>query len=177
MFLQNNKSFSRSLWVSIAAAGILSACGTAPKTLDVSGNKATHMSKQENIDVIVKSISDNRVKDAVLSDLAGRPMAGQEVMSWLKNSLDVRGYAINANAIANGDNCVVEMELRRASLMPTATSKSATIVLGVRNVNTGDYHLFRGAKSSVNWVNGNGESNAALSNALDDSLSKIAEAC
>jgi len=177
MLQQTNKPSSALLMACALAAGLLTACGTAPKTLDVSGNKATHAKNKPDVDVVIKSVSDNRVKDATLSDLGGRPMAGQEVMSWLTDSLDIRGYSLNPDASAEAGNCVVNLELRRASLTPTATSKSATIVLGARNVKTGEYHLLRGAKSSLNWMNGNGESNAALSDALDDSLSQIGKAC
>ncbi len=152
----------------------LTACAVGPRTLK-SGASATSLSPKVN-NVAIESMIDRRGKDAQISDITGKAMQGADIMGWLSESLARRGLVVGARA-KESQVCKLDLELRKAEIGGVATSKTASVVIGARNTETQDYKILRGQDATVNWMGGNGETNAALGRALDKALEKIETAC
>ena len=157
----------------------LAACATEPASLTqsaVRSVKTRELGKVEGINVV--SLQDRRGKDAVFTDIHGRPMSGVDLLGWLENSLALRGISLGSMDSDSPDTCNIDLALRRAETGIQATSKIASFVFSVRVSGSEDVEtIIRGRHSSMNWASTSSETNGMLSRALDDALLDIANFC
>lgn len=104
-------------------------------------------------------------------------MTGADVVGWFDKALRLRHFQLDNHQSNQAVKCKIGIEIRQAELSANNTSKTANVVLGVRNMQNGTYKILRGSSVSINWINGRGETNSALSRALDDSLAKLGSVC
>lgn len=184
----------RSFGLALAACALITGCSTNPGQLNaVAGNKVSS-STYANADTIrILSLTDKRGKDAVLSDMYGRPMDGADVLTWLENSLVSRNFDVSLDAgneasdetvadsaepaEASSETCDVDLFLRRAEMFPQATSLAATIVLQADIEGRTAPVILRGQHAAMNWASMDSEMNALLARALDKALVKLVDTC
>lgn len=155
----------------------LAACATNPAVLEETAVASKIAPIDSAANIYVRSVTDNRSKDSKMTDMYGREMSGTDLIKWLENSLPEFGIIMADAERPENVACDVEIELRRAGISSANTTKFATIVLGVRDTETSEYNLYRGSETSVNWAGGKGETNSALSRALNNAVNKLAEDC
>lgn len=173
-------------FVCLLSIFMFTACATEPAALgSVANSQYTYEVDAKTVrnlkGIRIVSMLDDREKDAILTDLGNRPMDGTDVMEWLRNSLEFRG-ATFADAIGesfSSVSCYVDLKLKRAHVTAKhGTSKTATVVLGVRSNDTdNDYAYLRGNSSTMNWNFSSRETNAELTRALDEVSRKLSEFC
>ena len=171
------KMSSQSFGWMAACAVIISACATQPASLEAKSSVKLETELVNADQISIRAIKDNRPKNAELSDMYGRPMSGTNFMEWFENSLQANGLYLNGDAAAEDAACQIDLEIRRAEVKSKNTSKSATVVIGARDIRSDDYALYRGVNTGMNWAGGQGETNNALSRALHEALLKLDEAC
>ena len=128
----------------------------------------------------IAALTDNREKDAMLTDMLGRPMAGTDLMDWLSTSLSGRGLTMAGTETQSdlSDKCVIELELRRAYITAQAASKSSSLVFNIRKAEPdAPAKLIRGNHSNMNWSSTNSETNVSLGRSLDEVVDGIADFC
>lgn len=181
----------QSLGMVAGALVALAACAATPAALSSSASSLTatqthsgnkEVSAPDLSHLLVTSLSDDRGKDAMLTDMYGRPMQGTDVMEWIQNSL-VKGGAVyqeaSDQAEIDGNACAVDIMLKRAHITANlGTSKAATVVLAARHTGTDEpYKIYRGQFASSNWAGTSNETNRALSKALNRALRELDGAC
>lgn len=172
--------------VLLAAAACLASCASSPATLEApssrdAGRRGTPSKLLSGVEIV--KITDRREKGATLSDLSGRPMAGVDVLVWLEGELEIRGATSTTaaeaiEAVAGAPGCQVEIELRRVTTQPQATSITSSVVLGAqRRGGEYPYKVLRGQDSRMNWASGSGETNDSLKASLDQAAEALAAYC
>lgn len=168
---------------------VMVGCSSAPRELLAVEADQTRVQANTLAGVHVVVLADKRVKNAVLVDISGQEMAGQDVMLWLRNSLllaggsvaDPEGAVVGAltdSITAGEEHCRVELDLLRAEVRPVATSLTSSIVLGIRRErSTEETRVLRGSLSRMNWNSATGETNNALRDALAEAIEQIPEFC
>lgn len=130
-------------------------------------------------EVYLEKIDDLRADKEHMGSVAGRPIHGVDMLTWLStglSTLDAAGYRMDSEP-SQAANLVVDVELLKAYLESQSTSIASTIVVRVTykrpDATVLGQQLYRGSDTSLNWANGDGEINTDFKLATADMLQKV----
>lgn len=168
----------------VGITSLLSACTSKPVVLSYSEPVAvTRKRSTPDVKIFVRSVTDRRERNAILTDVTGRVVEGTDLIEWSRSNLikwgmTVAGIDGEGPPVSDEFVCEIDVELRKAELNSFSTTKMSTIVLGVPVSSLGDkYRVFRGSDSTMNWANSSDEMNNALERAMSSASNQIIEAC
>jgi hypothetical protein len=119
-------------------------------------------------EVNIQAIDDLRGEREILGIVAGRLVRGENLTEWIAGGfklLKYFGYPVTFEKdkrISSGNSIDLYVEIKTAHVRSISTSMSATLVLRI-NYSTGGRPIgnkvYRGVKTELNWVSGEGEIN------------------
>lgn len=129
----------------------------------------------------ITEITDQRMDSSTFGMVAGRPVrAPADQQAWLRSvllELAKHGIAVSFGTDAPAAGLSARVELKKAWVGGISTSKTSSVVIGLRyarggaEIKAADY---RGSVSSVDWAAGAEEIEDMLGEALDQTLIQIA---
>jgi hypothetical protein len=132
--------------------------------------------------VNIQAIDDLRGEKEVLGIVAGRLVQGDNLTEWVAGGfklLKYFGYHVTFERdrrISGGDSIDLHVEIKTAHVRSISTSMSATLVLRISYSAGGrpiESKVYRGVKTEVNWVSGEGEINELFCLALVPILKSV----
>jgi hypothetical protein len=130
--------------------------------------------------VRVAEVVDARHDGAAMGYIGGRVIHAADAAAWTRSGLISIGedghLALVDNPSPDGADVVVSAELLKAYMQTQTEAKAATVVVRVHYVRRGgasETQTYRGSDTSLNWANGDGETEHALNRAMAQVLAAV----
>jgi len=132
--------------------------------------------------VNIQAIDDLRGEKEVLGIVAGRLVQGDNLTEWVAGGfklLKYFGYPVafeKGRGISGGDSIDLHVEIKTAHVRSISTSMSATLALKISYSAGGrpiESRVYRGVKTEVNLVSGEGEINELFFQAIVPILKSV----
>lgn len=125
-------------------------------------------------------VTDHRTDPSLLGIVAGRSVSSpgqgpQWIAGLLSAGLAHHGVHVSeALPDATSKHVVVEeVRLLKAWVASVSTSMNSSIVVGVSQLDGAEERIYRGARTSLNWANGDGEIQALFDSAVEELVIKL----
>jgi hypothetical protein len=166
------------------------ACSTSPVLLsneytyipDSGDNKILSENLGKVCQLNIVSIKDVRSNHKYLGNLGLRPVYVDDIIEWIKNwirILEKDGYYVSFNQEdkeKKEKSIDVEIELKKAYIRSIATTKSSSLVLGVRffkGQNLLNELNYRGSDTCINWASSEEEINNSFNRSFSSILTQM----
>lgn len=143
-----------------------------------SGVFAPSAAQRKDCYVHLMKLGDSRVDPTILGAVGGRSVRSPGpdwIKNMLYNGLRDKGVTLSFAPAAADANAQVLAEARlvTAWVGSTATSMNGTVVIAIRDRKDAEERIFRGAVTTVNWANGDGEIQSLVDQAFERMLLKL----
>lgn len=162
------------LQAAAALSVLLAACTHEPIQLhnELSWD-ASSLQQTSSCNFSVAGVSNRGLAMDQMGTIGGSPVLASDIAGWVHTAFEqIHGYSPQAQGLS------LDVEIVRAYLHSLSISKSANVVVRVnyaRSAQVQASRVYRGADTSMNWVNGDIEMQNAFNRALKDMAQQVAK--
>jgi hypothetical protein len=178
--------------LAVMVIGCMLGCASSPVTLretykpaaPVKHSKAgtRRIARLDTVPCVVHLavVTDHRTDPSLLGNVAGRSILSPgQGPQWITGLLTA-GLAHNGVEVstavpdaASKHVLITEARLLKAWVASLSTSMNGSIVIGVRQADSGEEKIYRGASTSLNWASGEGEVQALFDEAVEQLMTTL----
>ena len=154
---------------------VTSVIGCAPSSVLMDSTYEPQETYTSNINypLYVRSVSDIRKDKSSLGSLGLTDVSSDDLIKWLRNAFQHRGYKLDGEADSEPLACVVDISLKLAYIRSSSTSKATNIVLATSHGDSEEFTYYRGSHAGMNWNNSESEIKTSFTRALEQALDSV----